>query len=117
MADQARTQVAVAPKDIQHQRSWLTLILKALVAVITAPYRRTFKLYTWAPISAIRAAGGDRKALIPLARDFKVDKYAELQSVQVAVSALALRTTAFTSLSFAPLLPPSAGSLLLHASS
>jgi hypothetical protein len=54
--------------------------------VATAPYRRAFKLYTWKPLREIRAANGDRKLLIPLVRDWKADKYDELQSVQVAVS-------------------------------
>jgi hypothetical protein len=56
-----------------------------LLAVATAPYRRAFKLYTWQPLKDIRAAKGDRRLLIPLVRDWKADKYTELQAVQVAV--------------------------------
>ncbi|KAF2823304.1 hypothetical protein CC86DRAFT_384682 [Ophiobolus disseminans] len=56
------------------------------MAFSTAPYRRAFKLYTWKPLKDMRAANGDRKLLIPLVKEWKVDKYAELQSVQVAAS-------------------------------
>ena len=73
-------------QDGQAEHSGFFLFLShALVAIVTAPYRRTFKLYTWKPINQIRAAGGDRGILIPLVKDWKADKYAEIQSVQVAV--------------------------------
>jgi hypothetical protein len=35
----------------------------------------------------LRRAGDDRAKVIALVKDFKADKYAELQSAQVAVSA------------------------------
>jgi hypothetical protein len=54
-------------------------------AIWTAPYRRAFRLYTWHPLRAIRATS-NRKTLLPLVKNWKEDKYAELQSVQVAVS-------------------------------
>ncbi|KAH7078818.1 hypothetical protein BKA63DRAFT_251805 [Paraphoma chrysanthemicola] len=57
-----------------------------LLAATTAPYRRAFKLYTWRPMRDFRAAKGDRTLLIPLVRDWKADKYAELQAVQVAAT-------------------------------
>lgn len=73
-------------QDGQAEHAGFFLFLSnALVAIVTAPYRRTFKLYTWKPINQIRAAGGDRGILIPLVKDWKADKYAEIQSVQVAV--------------------------------
>lgn len=62
------------------------IILSTLLGVVTIPYRRTFKLYTWKPLKEIRAAGADPDLLIPLVREWKDNKYAELQSVQIAVS-------------------------------
>jgi hypothetical protein len=76
------------PADLQCRVAWRRLVLKVILTVLTAPYRRAFKLYTWKPIKDFRRADGDRRVLIPLVRDWKVDKYAELQSVQVAVSYL-----------------------------
>lgn len=104
------------------QRTCCQLLLEFLLVLLTALYRRTFQLYTWKPLKAMRAVGGDHSmytrvalvcsmawqeqrydhklsvilelytnvyppqaALIPLMRDFANDKYAELQSVQVAV--------------------------------
>ncbi|KAF2109226.1 hypothetical protein BDV96DRAFT_604956 [Lophiotrema nucula] len=63
-------------------------IVDVFVSVLTAPYRRTFKLYTWKPIREIRETSrkGDRKLLVQNIRDFKTGKYQELQSVQVAAS-------------------------------
>lgn len=63
-----------------------------LFAMTTLPYRRAFKSYTWKPIQAIRAANGDRALLLPLVKEWKADKYDELQAVQVAVSPLSLRS-------------------------
>jgi hypothetical protein len=65
---------------------WCRIFLHLLLAIVTAPYRRTFKLYTWRPLKEMRAARGDRKVLIPLIRQWKVEKYEELRSVQVSVS-------------------------------
>ena len=62
------------------------LCLHILLAIVTAPYRRTFKLYTWRPLKEMRAARGDRNILVPLIRRWKVEKYEELRSVQVSVS-------------------------------
>lgn len=67
-------------------RCWCQLCLHVLLAIVTAPYRRTFKLYTWRPLKEMRAARGDRSVLIPLIRQWKVEKYEELRSVQVSVS-------------------------------
>ena len=64
------------------------LCLIVVLAVVTAPYRRTFKLCTWRPLKEMRAARGDRNVLIPLIRQWKVEKYEELRSVQVSVSQL-----------------------------
>ncbi|KAF1958965.1 hypothetical protein CC80DRAFT_591837 [Byssothecium circinans] len=72
------------PDELEKRTS--PLLLRILIGCLTAPYRRTFKLYTWHPLRKIRYAGSDRRALIALVRDFEADKYAELQSVQVAAS-------------------------------
>ena len=66
-------------------RCWCQLCLHLLLAIITAPYRRTFKLYTWRPLKEMRAARGDSRILIPLVRQWKAEKYEELRSVQVSV--------------------------------
>jgi hypothetical protein len=62
-------------------------IASMVLTILTAPYRRTFKLYTWKPIKEMKAAAeaGDRQMLIAVIKDWKTDKYQELQSVQVAV--------------------------------
>ncbi|KAH6620343.1 hypothetical protein C7974DRAFT_378407 [Boeremia exigua] len=62
------------------------LCLVVILAIVTAPYRRTFKLYTWRPLQEMRAARGDRSVLVPLIRQWKVEKYEELRSVQVSAS-------------------------------
>lgn len=85
MANQSRTQ-APTSSEVEHKTKWLFFVLRIALSIFTAPYRRTFKLYTWRPLMEIRRADGDRKTMISLVRDWKVDKYAELQSVQVAVS-------------------------------
>lgn len=64
---------------------WCKSCLLVLLAIVTIPYRRTFKLYTWQPLREMRAARGDRSILIPLIRQWKVEKYEELRSVQVSV--------------------------------
>ncbi|KAF2258359.1 hypothetical protein CC78DRAFT_124606 [Lojkania enalia] len=74
------------PQDIEYRIRLCWRILGHIAAVITAPYRRTFKLYTWKPLREIRAAVGDRRLLIAKIKGFKADKYEELQSVQVASS-------------------------------
>ncbi|PVH97834.1 hypothetical protein DM02DRAFT_673822 [Periconia macrospinosa] len=71
--------------QLMYRQNWLHFILNVLVCVVTVPYRRSFKLYTWRPLQNLRAAGNDRSVAIPLVRDFQANKYAELQSVQVAV--------------------------------
>lgn len=86
MADRTRTEAAPTSTGAEHQTSYLLSMVKLLVIVLTVPYRRTFRLYTWRPLRDIRYAQGDRKELIPTLRDFTINKYAELQSVQVAVS-------------------------------
>lgn len=70
---------------------WCHLCLHLVLAIVTAPYRRTFKLYTWRPLKEMRAARGDRNVLIPLIRQWKAEKYEELRSVQVSVSHSASR--------------------------
>jgi hypothetical protein len=75
----------VAVVDAQKHLSPFLILSRFLLTMATAPYRRSFNLYTWRPIRNIRAANGDSKLLIPLVRDWKMDKYNELQSVQVAV--------------------------------
>lgn len=72
---------SVLPED----HCWCHLCLHVVLAIITAPYRRTFKLYTWKPLKEMRAARGDRGVLIPLIRQWKAEKYEELRSVQVSV--------------------------------
>lgn len=67
-------------------RSWRRVGLIILLVIVTAPYRRTFKLYTWRPLKEMRAARGNRSVLIPLVRQWKAEKYEELRSVQVSVS-------------------------------
>lgn len=67
-------------------RCWCQLFLHLLLAIVTAPYRRTFKLYTWRPLKEMRAARGDSSVLIPLIRQWKAEKYEELRSVQVSVN-------------------------------
>ena len=87
MADRSQSGTpSQMPKEVEYRTSWILFFLQALLAIVTAPYRRTFKLYTWRPLNEIRAADGDRQKLLSLVKDWKADKYAELQSVQVAVS-------------------------------
>ena len=86
MSQQPRTQHPVTPHGIEQRTSLLYSLLRFALCVVTAPYRRAFKLYTWQPLRELRASNGDRKVVIPLVRDWKVEKYDELQSVQVAVS-------------------------------
>ncbi|KAJ4374233.1 hypothetical protein N0V83_002974 [Neocucurbitaria cava] len=86
MNQQARTQHTVTPQAVKQRTSPIYLFLAFILIVVTAPYRRAFKLYTWQPLRELRAVKGDRKIFIPLVRNWKADKYAELQSVQVAVS-------------------------------
>lgn len=88
MSDLAHTQAVIDSEETKEQTSWSCCILMVVLAALTAPYRRAFKLYTWKPLRAIRAANGDSKVLIPLIRDWKEEKYAELQSVQVSVSGI-----------------------------
>ncbi|OAL56583.1 hypothetical protein IQ07DRAFT_581902 [Pyrenochaeta sp. DS3sAY3a] len=76
----------LAPEEFEQRTSLTYLGLKLFLAVATAPYRRAFKLYTWQPLKEIRAADGDRGLLISLVKDWKTEKYAELQSVQVAAT-------------------------------
>lgn len=71
---------------VNEDRCLCRLFLVVLLAIATAPYRRTFKLYTWRPLKEMRAARGDRTVLIPLVRQWKLEKYEELRSVQVSVS-------------------------------
>lgn len=68
-----------------NERCLCKLCLLAFLAIVTAPYRRTFKLYTWRPLQEMRAARGDRDILVPLIRQWKAEKYEELRSVQVSV--------------------------------
>ena len=49
-----------------HQNSWLDFVGNLTLGIITSPYRRTFKLYTWKPLKDIGAADGDRRALVSL---------------------------------------------------
>lgn len=70
---------------VRNERCLCRLCFLILLAIVTAPYRRTFKLYTWRPLQEMRAAHGDRDTLVPLIRQWKVEKYEELRSVQVSV--------------------------------
>jgi hypothetical protein len=65
---------------------WPRLALLSIVAIVTIPYRRTFKLYTWKPLKEMRAARGQRNLLIAIVRQWKEEKYGELGSVQVSAS-------------------------------
>jgi hypothetical protein len=65
---------------------WPRLALLSIVAIVTIPYRRTFKLYTWKPLKEMRAARGQRNLLITIVRQWKEEKYGELGSVQVSAS-------------------------------
>jgi hypothetical protein len=85
MNGRAGAQAPIAVQPNQEQAYPLRSLCWFLLTVASAPYRRAFKLYTSRPIKAIRATNGDRKLLIPLVKEWKADKYAELQSVQVAV--------------------------------
>jgi hypothetical protein len=69
----------------RNDRCQCSMCLEIVLAIITAPYRRTFKLYTWRPLQEMRAAHGDRDILIPLIKQWKVEKTEELRSVQVSV--------------------------------
>lgn len=75
------------PRDAvgTNDRCFCRLCFLFLLAIVTAPYRRTFKLYTWRPLQEMRAARGDRDTLVPLIRQWKAEKYEELRSVQVSV--------------------------------
>lgn len=85
MEDPART-LPPTSGDVASKTQRSFLIAKFALGILTIPYRRTFRLYTWKPIREIRAASGNRKVLLGTIRDFKANKYNELQSVQVAVS-------------------------------
>ena len=69
----------------RNDHCWCSMCLEIVLAIITAPYRRTFKLYTWRPLQEMRAAHGDRNILIPLIKQWKIEKTEELRSVQVSV--------------------------------
>jgi hypothetical protein len=60
-------------------------INNGLLLVPTLLYRRAFYKYTWEPIQKIRQTKEIDKTLVSIV-NFVEDKYAELQSVQVAVS-------------------------------
>jgi dipeptidase len=60
-------------------------INNGLLLVPTLLYRHTFYKYTWEPIQKIRQTKETDKTLVSIV-NFVEDKYAELQSVQVAVS-------------------------------
>ncbi len=87
---------------MERRRPTLPSLLYLVLAIFTSPYRRTFKLYTWQPLRQIRAANGDRNILIPLVKDWKLDKYNELQSVQVTVSCSGIETWLFFDLNAFP---------------
>ncbi|KAF2007245.1 hypothetical protein P154DRAFT_569134 [Amniculicola lignicola CBS 123094] len=93
MADEVRAK-APTSKDILNKTSWGLFFAYAFLSILTAPYRRTFKLYTWKPLAEFRAAGKDSRAFIGLVREWKANKYQELQSVQVAASFCAGATLA-----------------------
>ncbi|KAI8937994.1 hypothetical protein NX059_005669 [Plenodomus lindquistii] len=86
MSDTACLEAPVAAHDLDTHRSLPNTAVYAALALVTAPYRRAFQLYTWQPLQEIAAAGADPDLLIPLVREWKADKYAELQSVQVAAT-------------------------------
>jgi hypothetical protein len=54
------------PAEASYHWVWARLVAKIVLAVLTAPYRRTFKLYTWKPLRDFRDADGDPKRLIPM---------------------------------------------------
>jgi len=64
---------------------WVDVLISPILIIFTAPYRRTFKLYTWEPLKRIREAENDRKVFISRVREWKEEKYKELESVQLAV--------------------------------
>lgn len=92
MGDHAGVKASIMVEQIEQQTSPMRSLVYFLFAMTTLPYRRAFKSYTWKPIQAIRAANGDRALLLPLVKEWKADKYDELQAVQVAVSPLSLRS-------------------------
>ncbi|KAF2503027.1 hypothetical protein BU16DRAFT_26926 [Lophium mytilinum] len=81
-----REEPSSTPHRVYNKPAWYAVPGKIFLGFLTAPYRRTFKLYTWKPLKEIRAADGDRKAVCRLVADWREDKYQELQSVQVAAS-------------------------------
>jgi hypothetical protein len=99
MSEQAGAQAPIAIQPSQKQAYPFRSLCCFFLTVATAPYRRAFKLYTWRPLKEIRATNGDRKLLIPLVKDWKADKYAELQSVQVAVSLIGFNLDATSTVS------------------
>ncbi|KAF2857019.1 hypothetical protein T440DRAFT_512994 [Plenodomus tracheiphilus IPT5] len=86
MSQTPTLQAPVAAHGLGPHPSLPYIAFYSLVALVTAPYRRAFQLYTWQPLREFRAAGADPDFLIPLVREWKADKYAELQSVQVAAT-------------------------------
>ncbi|KAF1841628.1 uncharacterized protein K460DRAFT_318818 [Cucurbitaria berberidis CBS 394.84] len=86
MSEQARFPTPITAQAVEQRTSLAYSWLRYALAVVTVPYRRAFKLYTWQPLKKLRAANGDRNVLIPLVKTWKVDKYEELHSVQVAAS-------------------------------
>ncbi|KAH7406182.1 hypothetical protein DE146DRAFT_435786 [Phaeosphaeria sp. MPI-PUGE-AT-0046c] len=86
MGDDVGASTLVVVEHIGQQTSPLRSLIYFLFALTTLPYRRAFNSYTWKPIQAIRAANGDRKLLMPLVKEWKADKYDELQAVQVAAT-------------------------------
>ncbi|KAF2659293.1 hypothetical protein K491DRAFT_675747 [Lophiostoma macrostomum CBS 122681] len=85
MADSAVTPAPPTLK-VKSQSCCVNCLATFLLAIATAPYRRSFYMYTWKPLVELRRAGDDRAKVVALVKDFKSDKYAELQSAQVAGS-------------------------------
>ncbi|KAH7127100.1 hypothetical protein B0J11DRAFT_579515 [Dendryphion nanum] len=81
-------------QTVEQKTTFLYFMPHTLLTILTAPYRRTFRLYTWIPLKELRCAtvARDQKLLVTLIGEWQDDKYAELQSVQVAASFCAAAT-------------------------
>lgn len=86
MTEQCDAGALDSMQHVRQQSLSVDSLLRFVLTVLTLPYRRAFELYTWKPLRNIRLAKGDHKLVIPLVKEWKAEKYTELQSVQVAVS-------------------------------
>ena len=84
LADKGPNKSETSP-NMKLATEWVDVLISPILIIFTAPYRRTFKLYTWEPLKRIREAENDRKVFISRVREWKEEKYKELESVQLAV--------------------------------